>query len=69
MTFKEFLLAEGKFRGAPTRGSELRASGSEDDDPKIRAKRNRTNLPDERVKYHRNGNTKSWKSYRKTQHK
>lgn len=68
MTFKEFLLNEGRFPDTPKRGSELRAT--QDDDAKPRAKRNKTNLPDERSQsLGRRKDTRSWKNNRKTQYK
>ena len=45
LSFKEFLVNEGKFPGSPQRKSEMKA------DPqgtKVRAKRQPKNLPDER---------------------
>jgi len=66
MTFKEFLINEGRFPGSPQRGSELRAAGG----AKVRAKRNKKNLPDERNQaMGRRTDTRSWKSNRLTQYK
>lgn len=69
MTFKEYLLAEGKFPGSPQRGSELRAAHGDEGEP--RAKRNKKNLPDERNQAmgRRSTPKRSWKSRRKTQYK
>ncbi len=68
MTFKEYLLAEGKFPNSPQRGSELRAT---DDEVEPRAKRNKKNLPDERNQAmgRRSTPKRSWKEHRKTQYK
>ena len=59
MTFKEFLVKEGKFPGAPKRGSELRAAAAAPG--AVRAKRNVKNLPDERTMYHPKKDTKGKK--------
>lgn len=68
MTFKEYLI-EGSFPGAPKRGSEMRRSAPGEGEPKIRAKRNRKNLPDERNQYHGKTQGNEWKRHRKTQYR